>query len=135
MKRVFFFLTNLLIYHIVIAQNNLPAISIHHVKPLFFQCSGYESPAYIDSALFARYLDWQLQSDSLPVKQSKNFAIEIWYIISKEGKIFSAKSPKNIIDELTAYILNKLLNCPYQWSPAYHNGRPVNSFHKIIIEW
>ena len=53
------------------------------------QMGRIDSPAYLDSTLFARYLNWNLQPDSLPTNgnPAKGDTIEIRYIVSNEGKI------------------------------------------------
>lgn len=115
------------------AQEVNKEIPIHYIKQVKWIGEKIEYPAYIDSSLFARYIDWNLQPDSLPiaVKPDKGSGIEIWYVVSKEGKISLAKSPRNEKNALTDFILQKLMDFPYQWSPTYQNGRPVNSYHKI----
>lgn len=123
-------------FNAVIAQQNTPVIPTHHLAVVRWVSYAIRVPAYIDSSLFARYIDWELQSASLPKTAKpveKCHTIEIWYVVSKEGKISSAKSPGNKNDELANFIVEKFINCPYQWSPAFQNGRPVNSYHKMKI--
>ena len=117
------------------AQQANSVIPTHHVAPVKY-IETIREPAYIDSSRFARYLDWQLQQDSLPesIKPvEKGLTVEIWYAVSKEGYISFAKSPANKNDKLAKFIIKKFVDCPYQWLPAYQNGRPVKSFHKIKI--
>ena len=100
-------------------------------------CGSVESPAYIDSALFARYISWSLLPDSMPfaIRPAKGFTIEMFYVISKEGKIIEARAGTNEKKELIDYIIQKLVSCPYQWSPAYQNGRAVKSFQRLKINF
>jgi hypothetical protein len=120
-----------------ISQHKAPDVPIHHVKPPFYSRCSVELPAYIDSALFSRYIDWALQKDSLPqqYKNGKPFALTVYYVISRNGKISDVKLFKNGEDheEIFELIRSKLLSCPYQWSPAYRNGRPVTAYLKLEI--
>ena len=61
----------------------------HVIRPLIQNHERIETPAYNDSALFSRYLNWALQNDSLPeqFKYGKPFIITVNYMVSKEGKI------------------------------------------------
>ena len=71
------------------SQNASTNVPTHLIRPPVYHHGAVESPAYIDSALFSEYLDWQLQKDSLPqqYKDGKPFSIMVYYIVSKEGKI------------------------------------------------
>lgn len=69
----------------------------------------------------------------MAVKPAKGYTIEIMYVVSKEGKISFAKSRNKEKNELTDFILQKFMSCAYQWGPAYQNGRPVNSYHRMKI--
>ena len=118
------------------SQNAIPNVPTHHIRPPVYH-ESVDSPAYIDSALFSGYLDWQLQKDSLPqqYKDGKPFSITVYYIVSKEGKISEVRLLRNNEEQKDIFelIRTKLLACPYQWSPSYHNGRPVNTFLKLRI--
>jgi hypothetical protein len=55
-------------------------------------------------------------------------------MVSKEGKISEVRLFRNPEDhDLFEFVLAKLLACPYQWSPAYQNGRAVNGVLKMRI--
>jgi len=56
-------------------------------------------------------------------------------MVSKEGKIGEVRLFRNPGDQedLFEFIRAKLLACPYQWSPAYQNGRAVKGFLKMRI--
>ena len=121
----------------VFAQEFLYEIPRHNMSPTSTGslCRRIESPAYLDSTLFADYLYWNLQSDSLTMqgKPAKGDTIMILYIVSKEGKISSAKIPGKEKNEFMNFVLQKLLNCPYQWLPAYQNGRAVNYYGQMRV--
>ena len=119
----------------VFAQVLTREIPTHKISPAGSIGRRIKTPAYLDSTLFADYLNWNLQSDSLTMqgKPAKGDTIMIMYIVSKEGKIFSAKIPGKEKNECMDFILQKLLNCPYQWSPAYQNGRAVNYYGMMRI--
>src|SRR5215204_2945008 len=82
---VFFYFTSFTSFSQVVVQN----VPTHLIRPPVYSHEGFRSPAYIDSALFFRYLDWALQKDSLPpqYKQGQPFSITVNYIVSKEGKL------------------------------------------------
>lgn len=124
-----------LLFNTTFAQEVSSEIHLSEKEPTIQMCGKVESPAYLDSTLFARYLNWNLQQDSLPIsgKPSKGDSIEVWYIVSKEGKISAARSRKNEENECINFIVQKFLNCPFQWTPAYQNGRPVNYYRKMRI--
>lgn len=133
MKQLSVLLTFVLCVNVSYAQHE--NILVHEIRSVIYTSSNVEFPSYIDSALFAWFLNYNLQPDNLPdtIKHYSGIEVEIWYVVSKEGKITSAKSPENKNDALTNYILQIFLHCPYQWSPAYQNGRAVNSYHKIKL--
>lgn len=116
------------------AFSNVPT---HFIRPPVYHHGPVDSPAYIDSALLSRYLDWELQKDSLPqqYKEGKPFSIAVYYTVSKEGKISEVRLLRNNEEQEDIFELihTKLLACPYQWSPAYKNGRPVKAFLKLRI--
>ncbi len=119
-----------------------PQITIHDfpiqkITPPVYHHGRVSSPPYIDSALFSDYLNWQFQKDSLPspYKNGKPFSISIFYVVSKEGKISEVRlfqSDENQ-ENLFEFVRAKMLACPYQWSPAYQNGRAVKGFLKLRI--
>jgi hypothetical protein len=119
------------------SQITIHDFPIHKIIPPVYHHEAVTSPPYIDSALFSNYLDWQFQKDSLPepYKSGKPFSISVFYIVSKEGKISEVKLFRNPGDQedLFEFIRGKLLAFPYQWLPAYQNGRPVKGFLKIRI--
>ena len=121
----------------VFAQEFIYEIPRHKLRPIDSKsiCWPVESPAYLDSTLFVNYLNWNLQSDSLTMQEKpvKGDTIMILYIVSREGRISSAKIPGKEKTEFMDFVLQKLLNCPYQWSPAYRNGRKVNYFGQIQV--
>jgi hypothetical protein len=110
---------------------------IHKITPPVYHHGIVSCPPYIDSALFSNYLNWQFQKDSLPesYKSGKSFSICVFYIVSKEGKINEVKLFRNPEDQddLFEFVRAKLLSCPYQWSPAYQNGRAVKAYLKMRI--
>jgi hypothetical protein len=119
-----------------------PQITIHDfpiqkITPPVYHHERVSSPPYIDSALFSDYLNWQFQKDSLPVpyRDGKPFSISIFYVVSKEGKISEVGLFRNDEDQedLFEFVRAKMLACPYQWSPAYQNGRAVKGFLKLRI--
>lgn len=124
-----------LFFTTALAQVVISEIHLSGKAPSIRMCGKVESPAYLDSALFASYLSWNLQPDSLPAngKPAKGDSIEVWYVVSKEGKISFAKSKTNQNNECMNFILQKFLHCPYQWTPAYQNGRAVNNYRKMKI--
>ena len=119
------------------SQDALPDVPTHYIRTPIYHSHTVGFPAYIDSTLFARYLDWQLQKDSLPqqYRNGKPFSITVYYIVSKEGKISDVKlfQNKGEQEDIFELIRTKLLACPYQWSPAYQNGRPVNAYFRLRI--
>ncbi len=137
MKQIFTAAILLTFFNSALAQEGNKAIATYTIKPMTGYFGRVESPAYIDSALFTRYISWSLLPDSMPlaIRPSKGFTIEMFYIISKEGKIMEARAGTNENKELINYIIQKLVSCPYQWSPAYQNGRAVKSFQRIKINF
>lgn len=121
----------------VFAQEFIHEIPRHNMSPTGTGsiCRRIETPAYLDSTLFADYLNWNLQSDSLTMqgKPAKGDTVMIMYIVSKEGKISSAAFPGKEKSEFINFVVQKLLSCPYQWSPAYQNGRAVNYYGQMRI--
>ena len=119
------------------SQITIQDFPIHKITQPVYHHGAVSSPPYIDSALFSSYLNWQFQKDSLPepYKSGKSFSICVFYIVSKEGKISEVKLFRNSgdQDDLFQIVRAKLLVCPYQWSPAYQNGRPVKGFLKMRI--
>ena len=119
-----------------------PRITIHNlpiqkITPPVYNHERVSSPPYMDSALFSDYLNWKFQKDSLPVpyRDGKPFSISIFYVVSKEGKISEVGLFRNDEDQedLFEFVRAKMLTCPYQWSPAYQNGRAVKGFLKLRI--
>lgn len=129
----FFYLTTFTAF----SQKVFPKVSTHIIRAPVYHHGRVDSPAYIDSALFSGYLDWELQKDSLPqqYKDGKPFSATVYYIVSKEGKIIEVRLFRNNEDQEDIFelIRTKLLACPYQWSPAYQNGRPVKAFLTLKI--
>ena len=121
----------------VFAQEFIHEIPTHKMSPTGTgsKCWKIESPAYLDSTLFTNYLNWNLQSDSLTMqgKPVKGDTIMILYIVSKEGRISSAKIPGKEKSEFINFVVQKLINCPYQWSPAYQNGRAVSFYGQMKV--
>ena len=137
MKQIFTAAILLTFFNSALAQEGNNAIATYTIKPMTGYFGRAESPAYIDSALFTSYINWSLLPDSMPlaIRPSKGFTIEMFYIISKEGKIMEARAGTNENKELINYIIQKLVSCPYQWSPAYQNGRAVKSFQRLKINF
>jgi hypothetical protein len=119
------------------SQITIHDFPVHKITRVVYHHGTVYSPPYIDSALFADYLNWQFQKDSLlpPYKSGKPFSISIFYMVSKEGKISEVRLYRNPgdNDDLFEFVRAKLLSCPFQWSPAYQNGRPVKGFLKLRI--
>ena len=119
------------------SQKAFPNASTHFIRPPVYHHEPVDSRAYIDSALFSGYLDWELQKGSLPqqYKDGKPFSVMVYYVVSKEGKISEVRLFRNNEnqEDIFELIRTKLLACPYQWSPAYQNGRPVKAFLKLRI--
>jgi hypothetical protein len=119
------------------SQITIHDFPIHKITPVVYHHGVVSSPPYIDSALFSDYLNWQFQKDSLPepYKSGKRFSVSIFYIVSKEGKISEVRLFRNPADQedIFEFVRAKLLRSPYQWSPAYQNGRPVKGFLKMRI--
>lgn len=124
-----------LCFNMASAQTTKTAIPTHYIEPIKWRHGKVETPAYIDSSLFATYINWNLQPDSIPtsIKPEKGYAIEIMYVVSREGKISQAESRTKENAALTNFISQKLMSCPYQWAPAYQNGRAVNSYIRLKI--
>ncbi len=137
MKQIFTAAIMLTLFTSALAQEGNKANATYTIKPMTSNFGRVESPAYIDSALFARYINWSMLPDSmsLAIRPTKGFSIEMLFIISKEGKIIEARSGTNEKKELVDYIIQKLVSCPYQWSPAYQNGRAVKSVQRIKISF
>ena len=123
MKHVIYLAIVRFLLNPVFAQEFIREIPTHDMSPTNTGsiCRRIKSPAYLDSTLFEDYLNWNLQSDSLRMqgKPAKGDTIMIMYIVSKEGKISFAKIPGKEKNEFVDFVLQKLLNCPYQWSPAF----------------
>jgi hypothetical protein len=119
------------------AQITIHDFPVHKITPPVYHHTAVSSPPYIDSALFSNYLNWQFQKDSLPepYKNGKPFSISIFYMVSKEGKITEVRLFRNPGDQedLFEFVRAKLLACPYQWSPAYQNGRAVKGVLRVRI--
>ena len=119
------------------SQITIHDFPIHKIAPPVYHHEIVSSPPYIDSALFSNYLNWQFQKDSLPepYKGGKPFSISIFYLISREGKISEVKLFHNREEQedLFEFVRDKLLACPYQFSPAYQNGRPIKEYLRMRI--
>lgn len=115
-------------------SRNIPT---HQLRAPVYHSYAVRFPAHIDSTLFSDYLNWALQKDSLPqqYKGGKPFSVTVYYVVSKEGKISEVRLLRNKEEQedLFELIRAKLLVFPYQWSPAYQNGRPVKAFLKLRI--
>ena len=137
MKHVIFLAITKFLLTPVFAQEVIHENPTKKMRPIDSKsiCWPVESPAYLDSTLFTDYLNRNLQPDSLTMqgKPAKGDTIMILYIVSKEGRISSAKIPGKEKTEFMDFVLQKLLNCPYQWSPAFRNGRTVNYFGQIRV--
>ena len=138
--KVAFFLVNLSALCGFVCQTSFlffHDFQILKIRPPVYHHTAVSSPPYIDSALFSDYLNRQFQEDSLPepYKSGKPFSISVFYMVSKEGKISEVRLFRNPEDQddLFEFVLAKLLACPYQWSPAYQNGRAVNGVLKMRI--
>ena len=119
-----------------VCQSTDSAISAYFIKPVIHNYTRSHYPSHIDAVLFSSYLDGALQKDSLPAAfRSKSFTIDLYYIISKEGKINEVKPYliKKEDEAVFEFVRTKLLQCPLQWSPAYQNGRAVKDFVKLKI--
>ena len=118
------------------SQNTIHDFPVHEIKPPVYH-EGVSWPPSIDSSLFSDFLNRQFQKDSLPepYKSGKPFSISIFYLVSKEGKISEVRLFRNPADQedLFEFVRAKLLACPYQWSPAYQNGRPVNGYLRMRL--
>ncbi len=135
MKQILTVVILLTLLNKVSAQELSKAIPTYIIKTAVINFKVFESPAYINEALFTSYLNWSLVPDSMPtaIRPAEKFSIEMLYVISKEGKLIEARAGTNEKNELINYIIQKLVTCPYQWSPAYRNGRPVKSYQRIKI--
>ena len=117
------------------AQEESTAQRFRITQPDEVRCGSVESASYIDSALFANYLNWHLQTDSLPVqaRSGLDMLLEISYIISREGKITDVHFISPADAALQEHIVNTFRRCPLQWSPAYRNGRAIKDYKKFQL--
>lgn len=124
-----------LCFNMASAQATKTAIPTHYIEPVKWTHGPVETRAYIDSGLFATYINWNMQVDSLPtsIKPEKGYSVEIVYVVSRKGKISEATSRSKENAAVTNFILQKLMSCPYQWAPASRNGRAVNSYNRLKI--
>ena len=120
-----------------VSQEAVEKIPTHIVKPPVYSHENFRTAAYIDSALFFRYIDWVLQKDSLPqqYREGKSYDITFRYIVSKEGKLSEVKSvsANEQEKELVEFIRTKLLAFPDRWYPATQNGRPVSGYFQLRL--
>ncbi|SDE34636.1 hypothetical protein [Niabella drilacis] len=113
-------------------QRNVP---VHIVRESNLIC-GFSTNAVIDSSLWQRYLDDRLfLAPEVTTKIPEGvYEVEILYIVDTSGWFHLYKVRKDPGFGLGKRVEQLLLKgCPYRWSPATQNGRPVKSYHRQLL--
>ncbi len=61
------------------------------------------------------------------------YTLRVRYTINKYGKLVEPLCLTPTGFKLDNFVVNTLKECPHTWSPATQNGRPVTSWHSIIL--
>lgn len=110
-------------------------VPVHKVKGRSPDC-WYQTSASIDSVLWNDYIDFVLMPDSVQKKSIAQgvYKIPVMFVVDAAGQISLVKANSNPY-QLGKLIEERLIKFPYKWSPATQNGRPVKSYHRIILEF
>ncbi|MCD2424184.1 hypothetical protein LQ567_15495 [Niabella pedocola] len=116
-----------------VSWNNVP---VHQVTAPRSRHTGFGTPASIDPDLWSDYLNWSLFLDSTKRNAIPEgiYKIHTQFMVDTAGRIALAKALGNPFG-LGDTVQKRIIAFPYKWSPATQNGRPVKSYHRIILEF
>ncbi len=116
------------------AQVSWDNVPVHQVSSPLYYHEGFEARACIDTALWSNYLNWGLFLDSSKRKEipSGIYKIRTQFAVDTAGKIVLVKTLENPFGIGDA-VQRRIYAFPYRWSPATRNGRPVKSYHRIVL--
>lgn len=134
MKKQFLFVVALGCSYSLLAQVSWSNVPVHSVAPPRYYHTGFETRAYIDSALWSNYLNWSLFLDSSKSKEIPEgiYQIRTQFVVDTAGRIALVKVFENPFG-MGDIVQKRISVFPYKWSPATQNGRPVKSYHRIIL--
>lgn len=135
MKRILSLLSCFCIGLSLFSQTNWEKTPIHIIKNLHIcACCKYETNASIDSSLWEHFLNQSLFPDRTAHNTLPQgiYRIRTQFIVDTTGKVVQAKAFENPYG-LGNLVEQRLNNFRYKWSPATQNGRPVKSYHKVIL--